>query len=381
MKNIRKITLFIVLLLIATFISPIFSNAETKQVSTEQDLIDAVNNAQNGDVIELTTNIVLTKPLEIKNKNITIDGKGNTVSKVSEGWTPDGKNSSLITAGLTGTKLTLMNMTLKDAEKYGVQSYDGAYVILDNVTLTNNGYGGVLINSGSVEVRNVTLNRNGNPNNNGIEIAKGDGVYTDGTRPELIMNGTLTSTETENVIYVDIVDPSNGFEIRNTDTSKNKVFVNGNKLVVTDENNDIIFQSSEITGLTVTGDVYVENVTITVKLNDKTTTFTIQKGSKLTKEIAMSKIDLASLELANYTIDGFYSDSELTKEFDFESAISEDTVIYAKLSNKNQPVGGITNQGAIDTTPKTGIDNVLTIVSTIFVISIVALAIFTRKEK
>lgn len=387
MKNIRKISLFIVLLLIATFISPILSNAATQEVSTEEELRQAVDTAQNGDVIELSTDIVLTKPLEIKSKSITIDGKGHSVSRVAENWTPNGNNGSLITAGLPGTKLTLMNMTLKDSQKYGVQSYDGAYLILDNVTLTNNAYGGVLVNSGSVEVKNVTLNRNGGDSNNGIEIAKGNGVYTEGTRAELIMNGSLTSTEKENVIHIDIVDPTGGFEVRNTEDSKNKIFLSEGKLVVTDENNEILYKSDEVGNLTVTGDPYVENIKITVKLSDKESIVSVQKGTKLTREDLISKIDLASLELEGYTIDGFYGDADLTKNFDFETTISEDTTIYSKISKTNPPVGSIngttdsTTNKKIDETPKTGITSGLGVVTTIFTISILSLAALRRKQK
>lgn len=257
MKNIKKISLFIVILLTATLILPVFSNATTREVATEEALIQAVEDAENEDVISLTANIVLTKPLEIEGKHITINANGNTVSRNSENWTPNGQNSSLITAGKPGTELHLMNIKLENSAKYGVQSYDGAYVILDNVTISNCAFGGVLINAGTVEIRSLNLGKNGTTTDNGIEIAKGDGVYTDGTKPILIMNGSLSWAENGNVLYVDIVDGSNGFEIQNIETSKNKVFFNDNKLAITNENNEIVFQSAEIANVDVKADNYV----------------------------------------------------------------------------------------------------------------------------
>ena len=59
------------------------------------------------------------------------------------------------------------------------------------------------------------------------------------------MNGTLSSTETENVIYLAINDQLAGFDLQNTESSVNKVFVNGNTVVVTDAENNIMFTSQE----------------------------------------------------------------------------------------------------------------------------------------
>ncbi len=258
MKNIKKIVLLFIVLLFCLVLNTNSCSAASTTVNDENDLITAVNNATNGDVIELATNIVLTRPLEITGKTITINGNGHTVSRIDTNWTTNGSNGSLITAGLNGTKLTLRNINLRDAHKYGVQSYDGAYVVLDNVTIANCGFGGVLVNAGTVEIKSLSLNKNGTPNNNGIEIAKGNGIYSNNNKPILIMNGTLSSTETENVIYLAVNDQLSSFETRNTDGTINKVLVSGNKVVITDANNNILFESNENSNVPITGESYVE---------------------------------------------------------------------------------------------------------------------------
>ena len=154
MKSFKKIFVSL-LILLSLILIPNFSNAETThEVNNQDSLVSAIEEAENGDIIKLTENIQLTSPVGITDgKKITIDGNGKSISKASEGWVSDGPNGSLLTAGGTGTKLTLNNITLKDAEKYGVQSYNGAHVILNNVTVTNNGYGGVLVNARNHKIK------------------------------------------------------------------------------------------------------------------------------------------------------------------------------------------------------------------------------------
>ena len=64
-------------------------------------------------------------------------------------------------------------------------------------SITGFRYGGVLVNGGNVEVRDLHLGYNGTDKNNGIEIDKGAAATNN---PTLTMNGTLTSDETENVV-------------------------------------------------------------------------------------------------------------------------------------------------------------------------------------
>lgn len=261
MKTFQKIAL---LTIVSLFCLIIYNNvrAATTTVGTEQDLRDAINNATDGDIIELSNNISLTSPIEITDKTITINGNGHTITRIETNWSPNGSNGSLITAGGDGTVVTLSNMTLTGAHKYGAQSYNGAHLILNNVNVSANGFGGILVNAGTLEVKSLSLGKNGSPSNNGIEIAKGSGV-TGNNSPILIMNGTLSSTENENVVYLAENDSLITFEVRNTDSTTNKIFVQGQKVVLTDSNNNIIFESNENPNITVTGTTFSDPSTTT----------------------------------------------------------------------------------------------------------------------
>ncbi len=74
------------------------------------------------------------------------------------------------------------------------------------------------------------------------------------------MNGTLTSTETENVIRFaeDENDATTEVIVENTEFTTDKVLLNDNKVVVTDNAGEIKYESNEATDITVDGDEYVE---------------------------------------------------------------------------------------------------------------------------
>ena len=85
-------------------------------------------------------------------------------------------------------------------------------------------------------------------NKTGIEIPKSKSI-TSNNEPTLIMNGILTSDATDNVIYLanDPNDNTTKFVIENTDNTENKILASGNKVVVTDVNNNILYTSNERT--------------------------------------------------------------------------------------------------------------------------------------
>ena len=368
----KKIALFTIVLLMAIILSPNFSNAATVTVSTEDDLRSKIDNASEGDIIQLTTDIALTKPLDIKEKTLTIDGNGFSIFKNATTWAPDGSNATLITAGLS-SKITLYNLTLKNSEKYGAQAYNGGYLVLDGVTIYDCGYGGVLVNAGTVEIKNLNLKHNGLENsNNGIEIAKGKEIDDShgSNQPKVIMNGVLNSTETTNVIYLATNDKLTEFTVDNTENTENKILLSGNKVVVTNQNNEVIFESNENNQIQLEGETFAANVTITINLNDKVATVVVQEGTLITADELTSKIDLATLDLTNYTIAGYFTNAEYTTEFDFTKPITTDTVVYAKLDEIKQK----------DETPKTGIENNIGIALFIIALSTIALIALKRKN-
>ncbi len=256
MKNIKKIVLFLAILFAGLIFNATTSNAATKTANDEQSLTTALSEAVTGDTVEITENISLKTPIGITGKNITVNGKGHTITK-DAGWANVGSNGTFISVG-AGARVTLSNITLKDSAKYGVQAYNGGYVILDNVTINNCGFGAVLVNAGTVEVRNLVLGKNGNPNNNGIEIAKGSG--TDAANvPTVVMNGKLTSSEKENVVYVAENNPSlEKFEVENAEGTDDKIQISGNTVVITDTEGKILYTSNEIGEVEVAGEKYTE---------------------------------------------------------------------------------------------------------------------------
>lgn len=376
MKTFKQKSLLIIALLTILLI-PNFVSAKITTVGTDEELRNAIENAEDGEIIKLTTDISLIKPIDISEKNLTIDGNGFSITRNTENWTASGSNATLITSGIKA-KVTLSNITLKNSQKYGAQAYNGGYLILDGVTATDNGFGGILVNAGTVEIKKLSLGHNGpEDSNNGIEIAKGKEISDaeESNQPKLIMNGVLTSTETKNVIYLATNDNLTEFSVENTDSTTNKVLLSGNKVVVTDANNNVIFESNDNNKIQLKGNTYAKNITLTIILNDKNTKVTIQEKTTLTKEQLISKIDLANLSLDKYTIVDFYTDKEYKSAFNFKNEINEDTTIYAKLKLKETS----TNKGK-DNSPKTGTDcNIY--IAALFALTLSSIAIIVLKKK
>ena len=247
----KKLTLFLIILFAVIVFVPCICHAATYNVNTSEDLIDKVNTSISGDTIKLTDNIALTEPIEFVGKNFTIDGGNFTLSRNANNWSTHGNNATLLTVG-AGGKLNLKNITITGSEKYGIQAYNGGHSVLDNVTVENCDYGGILSNAGTVEVVNLNLGKNGTGANNGIEIAKADGLTTD---PKLIMNGKLSSSVKENVVYIAQNNPDlKEFDIENTENSEYKVALDGNKVVILDENNTVLYASNAADNVTIDGE-------------------------------------------------------------------------------------------------------------------------------
>ena len=135
---------------------------------------------------------------------------------------------------------------------------------MENVTIDNCRYGAILVNAGSVEVISLALGANGETENNGIEISKAKALEASANEPTVIMNGTITSEVEENVIRFakDENDVTKSFTITNEDTTTDKILVEDNKVVITNENNEVKFVSNESKEeTTLTGEEYVPTET------------------------------------------------------------------------------------------------------------------------
>ena len=374
MKKTIKLIIFLIALLLITLIFPNMSNAQTRTVTDEETLINAINEADYGDTISIENNITVTKPIVIA-KELIINGNGYTITGSSD-WTSTSGNQTMFTAQQSNAKLTLRNINLENGPKYGVQSYDGATVILDNVSITGFKYGGVLANGGTVEVVNLHLGFNGTDNNNGIEIDKGTAATN---YPTLIMNGTLTSDSNKNVVRVAENGTLTEFTITNTTNTVNKVAISGNTLVLTDENNNVISETTVPDSATANTDT--QNIIITlITTNGKVSKIVAESGKTITADFLKSHIELQE----NYVIDGYYTDEQYTTEFDFNKTLDADTTIYAKISMVETTVPEENQQAETpvkDETPKTGIENYLGLAILTILLSAIIIVSMRKKEK
>ena len=375
MKKTTKFILFFIAIAIFTIITPNLSNAQ-RVANDEETLNSEVSAADPGETITLQNDITVTKPIVIA-KELTIDGNGHNVVG-SNDWTSTSGNQTMFTAQLSDAKLTLKNINLRNGPKYGVQSYDGATVILDNVSISGFRYGGVLANGGKVEVRNLHLGFNGTNEHNGIEIDKGASATNN---PTLTMNGVLTSESNENVIRPAENGHLTDFTITNAQNTTNKVVVSGNKVVLTDSSDNVISESIIPDKATPSGDI--QKLIVTIIANDKTNKITVDSGKTITADLLKSHIELEE----NYTIDGFYRDSNYTTEFNFDDPINTDTTVYAKISKVETPIPEeqpektpeVENQ-VKDETPKTGVESHLEIVVLTILLATTAIIAIRNKN-
>ena len=369
-KTIKFIIFFIAIFAISLFI-PNFTKASTP-VTDESSLLSAISSVGNGETITLQNNITVKAPIVIQ-KQITIDGNGYTITGSSD-WTSTSGNQTMFTAQLSAGKLTLKNINLQNGPKYGVQSYDGATVILNNVSITGFKYGGVLANGGNVEVIDLHLGYNGTTSNNGIEIAKGASATNN---PTLTMNGVLTSDSKENVLRVAENDSLTEFTINNTPDTTNKIVLTDDKVVLTDQYNNVVAETAVPDK--VTGNAGDKKVIVTVMVNEQEIKFTANEGTKITADLVKSHIVLED----NEKIDGFYTSADYGAEFNFDDPLNADTTIYAKISIVEATVPEEEPKvEEKDETPKTGVENYLGLaVLAIILSSAVMIAMKKRNNK
>lgn len=373
MKKIIKSILLCIATITIFSIIPSISNAATTKVTDEETLNSAISSADYGDTVELQNNITVTKPIVIA-KELIIDGNGYTITGSSD-WTSTSGNQTMFTAQFSDAKLTLKDINLQNGPKYGVQSYDGATVILDNVSVTGFRYGGVLVNGGNVEVRKLHLGYNGTNANNGIEIDKGTAATNN---PTLTMNGVLTSDSSENVVRI----PENGnvkeFTVTNAEGTTNKVVVAGGNIVLTDSADNVISETAIPSDVTANADT--QNAIITLVVNRESNKIVVDLGKTITQDLLKSHIKLAE----NYKIDGFYTDEQYVNEFDFNTPIDADKTIYVKISEiqnnqpENKPENVVTEK---DETPKTGVSNFIGIAILVILLSAVIISYMRKKDK
>ena len=375
MKNTVKIMLILTLIMLAVLCMPIVSNAASTETATdEESLITAINNVDDGGTVEIQNNITVTKPIVIQ-KELTIDGNGYTVAGSTD-WTSTSGNQTMFTAQLAAGKLTLKDINLNNGPKYGVQAYDGATVVLNNVSIVGFRYGGVLVNGGNVEVIDLHLGFNGTDTNNGIEIDKGAAATNN---PTLTMNGTLTSDVNENVVRPATNGNLTEFTVTNTENTTNKVVVAGDKVVLTDENNNVISENAIPESATANTDE--PKVVVTLISGETSNKITVDKGGTVTEEMLKSHIEVPE----GYEIDGFFTDESYTNAFDFNTKLDNDTTIYArtaeiKTEEPTEPETPEVNEEEKDDVPKTGVESYLGLAILTIIASTAGIVYMKKKE-
>ena len=375
MKNTIKLIVFFLILIGVLIILPNCSNAAT-MVNDETSLNEAISSADGGTTITLQNDITVTKPIVIQ-KELIIDGNGHNVVG-DPSWTSTSGNQTMFTAQFAEGKLTLKNINLKNGPKYGVQSYDCVRIIIEDFSITGFKYRGVLVNGGNVEIRDLHLGYNGTSENNGIEIDKGASATNS---PTLVMNGVLTTDTNENTIYVAENGYLTDFTITNTENTTNKVVLSGNKIALTDKNNNVIAETTIPEKVTPSADI--QKLIVSLVVNDKTYKITVDNGEKLTEEMLKSHIKIEN----GYTVQGFYADADFKTKFDFNTGITKDTTIFAKIEkvqqntdNNDNKVENVQNVQK-DETPKTGSENYLGIALLTLIFSVTAIGIIKNKNK
>ncbi len=389
MKSSTKLKISLILsalLLSSLLIFSNTSNAAANVVTTEEDLVNAINEAGEGmRVIMLDDDITLTKNVSIS-KNIFIEGDGHTIT-ASEQWQQEVAagiktgDQSLITVTKEGM-LNLENVVLTNAPKYGVQAFEGTVALMD-VTIKDCKYGGVLVNGGTVIIDNLHLGYNGTGANNGIEIDRGSSTMD----PRLIMDSKLTSTEKENVIRAATNSNLKEFELINTDTAEDSIFVSNGKIILADEDGNIISESAIGEGITYNvtyNPGATERVLLTIVANNTKVDVALNKGTSITSEFVEGYVTLAEGD----TIDGFFKDKEYSEAFDFKTVVNEDTTIYVQITstgiendNTQQPQEIPEKTPEKDSTPDTGLVDVALVASVVAMVSVAGIVAVKKYSK
>ena len=394
MNSTKKLFIVLVMMMLALLFVPTFCSAASASASNEQELIDAINDANASDeatTISLSDSITITKPLPEVTKNVTIEGNGHTISGDDNWYKTGGSGNQSIITSTAGT-LTLKNLILQHGPKQGAQAYGNGHLVLDGVTISDFKYSGLIANGGIIEIKDLNLNTTA-----GIEIGKSKTNNIDVT-PTIKMNGTLKTTS-KALLYEDSSTPS-PLIIENEEGTTDKLFVTEEAVFITDENNNVIYEAQNVSKIDIENSEMSEEkfVTVTINYNEKNLKLVVTKNDTL------SKYDLADVKRS---VDGKVFANFVTKdnkEFSETTPITEDielTAVYKEEekaptneiensttnnidnetkqpSSNNQAVVPTPNDPK-DNTPKTGKSNYLAIGLVTLSIVIVSIVVFRRK--
>lgn len=230
-KKWKKMIGFMVIMMAIVPMMYVCAKEAVVEVASEEQLQSALANGGN---IVLTNDIEITTPL-YASKEIHLDGAGFTI-RATDAFVNDGGNGSIL-AAMNGAEVILENIKFDQAKKYGVQAYDGGIVALVGVTITNSGYGAVLINGGGLVVFDLTMENNAY----GIEFGKGAFVTNE---PAMVMSGTIRGNQVDPFVLA-TNDNLGEVVVANMKDSEMKLAVDGKKLVLKNTDGTVVATSNE----------------------------------------------------------------------------------------------------------------------------------------
>ena len=238
--------------------------------TTYASLADALASATDGNVVTLIKDITIAEQLNI-NKAITLNGNGNTITRTPNAGAAATRAGILVTAGATITDLIVSgpNTTASgwDSGEFGIKLFNATGATLDRVTVTG-ANAGIQVNGGSVTMKNnITVSDN---EYGGIELCHGGKL--DLSAATLVNSG---ETETAPTLWNDDTKGTITFNASQPFSKK-----------IADENKDHYYLSSDKQMVSMGGQSYLSladaiaevqnNSTITL-LNNNSETITVNK--------------------------------------------------------------------------------------------------------
>ena len=201
----RYLSLCLAVLLVLALM-PTMALAGEQTESAAEAFANAIKSATTGATIELTDNIEVdassignnTAVYAITVGNVTIDGRGHTITVTNAQKEEGYKGPILFVFNGKGASGTIKNLTIEvddEGVKHAIQAYNGAKLTVENVEVSGClGYA-LLVNGSEVTVNGLTTSDNGS---GGINVDLGDGVKTSA---DLTIN--KATIEEENSVYVE----------------------------------------------------------------------------------------------------------------------------------------------------------------------------------
>ncbi|MGN0721726.1 MAG: pectate lyase-like adhesive domain-containing protein, partial [Anaerovoracaceae bacterium] len=209
-------------IMVVCFMPTVAMAAEDDEINTAERLTQAIQNASENDVINLSGDIGLTSQLNI-NKPVTINGNNHTItSNISQGTSGESAAGILITANanLKNLKVIGPNQNNPISWKSGfitVKVYGGE-VTLDNVEFTRGSEALQVSGSGTKVTISGTQNYNGNVYN-GIEVKEEATL--------IIGENTAFSNKNNSVVWINdgesgkVIDTNNVLDVISDKNSGN----------------------------------------------------------------------------------------------------------------------------------------------------------------